>query len=76
MNKPQIKVFVTKSKEFRANIKENNEAPPYEVTIGGKNWENGKGRQYENEIKQKCELLITTLNNKLKSILPHNCIYH
>jgi hypothetical protein len=65
MDKPQIKVFVTKTREFRAKIKENKEAIPYEVTIGGKSWENGKGREYEKDIKRKCELLILTLNSKL-----------
>ena len=65
MNKPQIKVFVTKTKEFRAKIKENKEALSYEVTIGGESWENGKGRKYEKDIKRKCELLIATLNSKL-----------
>ena len=65
MDKPQIKVFVTKTKEFRAKIKETKEAIPYEVTIGGKSWENGKGRNYEKEIKRKCELLMATLNSKL-----------
>lgn len=66
MDKAQIEVFVTKTREFRAKIKENKEAIPYEVTIGGESWENGKGRQYEKEIKWKCEVLITTLNTKLK----------
>jgi hypothetical protein len=65
MDKAQIKVFITKSREFRAKIKENEESVPYSVTIGGKSWENGKGRQYEKEIKRKCELLIVTLNSKL-----------
>ena len=65
MGNPQIKVFVTKTKEFRAKIKENKESIPYEVTIGGESWENGKGRKYEKEIKRKCELLIATLNSKL-----------
>jgi hypothetical protein len=65
MEKPQIKIFVTKTKEFRAKIKETKKTLPYEVTIGGKSWENGKGRKYDKEIKRKCELLITTLNSKL-----------
>ena len=65
MSKPQIKVFVTKTREFRAKIKENKEAVPYEVTVGGESWENGKGREYEEEIKRKCELLIVTLSSKL-----------
>ena len=65
MDKPQIKVFVTKTKEFRAKIKETKEAIPYEVTIGGERWKNGKGRKYEKDIKRKCELLMATLNSKL-----------
>lgn len=66
MEKPQIKVFITKTQEFRAKIKENKDTPEYEVTIGGKSWNNGKGKKFEKEIKHKCELLITTLNSKFK----------
>jgi hypothetical protein len=66
MEKPQIKIFVTKTKEFRAKIKETKKTLPYEVTIGGKSWENGKGRKYEKEIKRKCKLLINTLNSNLE----------
>lgn len=65
MDKPQIKVFVTKTREFRAKIKETKDSIPYEVTIGSECWDNGKGRQYEKEIKRKCELLIATLSSKL-----------
>ena len=65
MSKPQIKVFVTKTLEFRAKIKDNKEAIPYEVTIGGVSWSKGKGKEYEKQIKKKCQLLN-------KSILINN----
>ncbi len=65
MGKAQIKVFVTKTYEFRAKIKATKDSVPYEVTVGGDSWNNGKGREYEQEIKRKCELLISALTFKL-----------
>jgi hypothetical protein len=64
-DRPQIKVFVTKTLEFRAKIKNFRTATPYEVTIGGKSWMEGCGREHEKQIKKKCELIIAKLNIKL-----------
>ena len=41
IGKTKVEVFITKNRKFRASIKEPNK-PRYEVTIGGKEWENGK----------------------------------
>lgn len=64
-NKPQIKVFITKTMEFRAKIRAKKGELPYEVTIGGKSWQEGKGREYEKQIMLKCELMLIELNKKL-----------
>lgn len=63
-NKPQIKVFITKTKKFRAKIRETKDTIPYEVTIGGKSWKDGKGRKYEVTIKHKCELLLNSMKDE------------
>ena len=36
--RPNIKVFVTKTMQIRARIKETKDMPPYEVTVGGQEW--------------------------------------
>lgn len=61
----QIKVFITKTQEFRVRIR----LPEisYEVTVGGKSWKEGKGREFEEIIKRKCELLVTSLSTKLNN---------
>lgn len=66
--KPQIKVFVTKSRKFRAKIKETKDGIPYEVTIGGENWKKDVGRKYEYEIKHKIIYLMMDLESKYKEI--------
>lgn len=58
--KPVIHVFITKSCRIRARIKELG-MPHYEVTIGGMMWKQGKGRQYEDIIKQKAKRFIDLL---------------
>jgi len=64
-DQPQIKVFVTKTRQFRAKIKETKNSPAYEVTIGGTSWYEGKGRKFEKQIKHKCELIMIALNTRL-----------
>ena len=54
--KPQIKVFITKTQKFRARIKENKNKASYEVTIGGMQWDLGKGKQYEAIIGRKLSI--------------------
>lgn len=65
--KVNIEVFVTKTRKFRAQIKEPN-GERYQVTIGGKNWCFGKGRQYEDIIKRKVIGLMLSLNTELSNI--------
>jgi hypothetical protein len=64
---PRIKVFVTKTKEFRARITESKGKAPYEVTIGGESWNKGKGREFEAQIKRKCFILISVLSDKIEN---------
>jgi len=68
MKKPIIKVFITKTQEFRAKIKEDLETPSYQVTIGGKSWSEGTGRKFEAEILNKCNLLLAKLNAKFSEL--------
>lgn len=65
--KVKIKLFVTKNKKFRANITEYG-CEPYEVTIGGQGWLNGKGRLHEKRILTKCESLVNCLQFELENL--------
>jgi len=47
--KLHIKVFITRGLKFRAQIKEPGK-PAYEVTVGGKEWQKGKGRQFQDQV--------------------------
>jgi hypothetical protein len=67
-SKPKIKVFITKTKKFRASIKEPGK-PAYEVTVGGKKWHEGCGRQYEEVIFIKCETLFDKIQEELNRII-------
>lgn len=67
-NQVEIKVFVTRTGKFRAKIKEGRHSIPYEVTIGGNEWDKGKGRGYEERIVEKCELILIELKKSLKTI--------
>ncbi|HUX54238.1 MAG TPA: hypothetical protein VMV56_07485 [Williamwhitmania sp.] len=67
-NELEIEVFITKTKQFRARIKESKNAIPYEVTIGGDEWNKGKGKEYESAIKIKCHALMLFLGMKYDKI--------
>ena len=58
---PKVDVFVTKGMQFRASVRESIVEPTYEVTIGGESWEQGKGRNHEDKIKEKADLIIGSL---------------
>ena len=60
-----IKVFITKSCKFRVIVKEGDK-PSYEVTVGGNSWVNGKGREYEERIRVKCNSIVSSLTDELK----------
>ena len=65
---PHVKVFVTKTQKFRAKIRDARDLPYYEVTIGGVEWNKGKGRQHEAKILSKCQGIIAGLKKELKVI--------
>ena len=56
--KPNIEVFITSTHKLRAKIKECNGEPPYEVTIGGNSWQEGRGQKYRDVIFKKAQSLI------------------
>jgi len=55
-----IKVFVTKSLKFRVTISEPGK-PSYEVTVGGKSWNEGKGHEYKERIRTKTNYIMAKL---------------
>ncbi len=61
---PKIEVFVTKGGKFRASIRESITEPTYEVTVGGEEWQKGKGRNHEQDIVAKMDSIIATLNSE------------
>jgi len=62
--KLHIKVFITRRLNFRAHIKEPGR-PAYEVTVGGKEWKKGKGRQYEDQILIKATKAVMNVTQNL-----------
>lgn len=76
-NEPYVEVFVTKNNKLRAYIS-NNLGLSYEVTIGGKEWRKGKGKEHIHIIKKKCSNLLNKLtdiynNNLCKEIHENQC---
>ena len=65
MNKTRVKVFVTKTQKFRAKISEPGQLP-FEVTIGGQSWNQGKGREYFHKIQASVSVLMTALQQETK----------
>lgn len=68
--KSHIKVWMTKTKKIRAQVTEINrityDKSMYEVTVGGNEWNKGKGNEYREEIRHKTAALIASLNTSLK----------
>lgn len=56
----RIKVYITKTKKFRARVEEPGEVP-YEVTVGGVSWNGGKGRKHEIVILKKCHIVLSNV---------------
>lgn len=56
-----IEVFRTKSGHFRIRIDEEKDSIKYEVTLGGMMWYEGKGREFEDEIKERCKNILDDL---------------
>jgi len=67
----KISIFVTKTLKFRARIEEPGE-PVIEVTVGGREWGFGKGRQYASTIHELCQKTIQVLINEYKDILKED----
>lgn len=65
ISKPQIKVYLTKTKKLRAIIREDIKSTPYEVTVGGLEWQKGRGRMYEGVIKVKSLKLLAAIKTEL-----------
>jgi len=64
MKETKIDVRVTKSRRFRATILEENAVVPYEVTVGGKAWKEGKGKKYAGVIFRKIQKMLTGLSSE------------
>lgn len=62
-----IDVFMTKTRKFRAIVNDRIN-PKYEVTVGGEEWESGKGLEYEKCILLKCERLLSDMCSELRSL--------
>lgn len=60
----KIDVRVTKSHRFRATILEQDSMIPYEVTVGGKAWKEGKGKKYAGVIFRKIQKMLTGLSSE------------
>lgn len=58
---PKVEVFVTKTMKFRARIRESVEVPSYEVTIGGEEWQKGKGQNHKEAIISKMDTILSAL---------------
>lgn len=65
--KVRVEVFVTRSCRFRAKIGEIGE-PRYEVTINGKNWKEGLGREHRIRILEKAFRILDNLTEEVKKI--------
>ena len=68
MSKTHIKVWLTKNtKQIRARITEQTDGVgnySYEVIVGGKEWNKGKGQKHKEAIKNK----VTNLQNRLNGL--------
>ena len=66
---PEIDVWFTKTLKLRCKIKESRDSIPYEVTIGGFSWNEGKGRKYEDKIIKKVVSLQSAVNREVEKII-------
>lgn len=63
----KIDVRVTRSMRFRVTIQEPLRTMPYEVTVGGKAWQNGKGCKYAGPIFRAIASTLTKLCQEYKT---------
>lgn len=66
--KPRIEVFVTKNHKLRVKVEDTVDTPGFEVTIGGREWQSGKGHQYKERIKIKAQNLLLSLTAEIANI--------
>ena len=66
-----IRVTVTDRKKIRAHIQEPNERT-YSVIVGSPAWENGKGRKYEEIIKDRAFKMVNTVRNEYEKYFNNN----
>jgi len=66
--KTHIKVFITKSLKFRANIVEP-DGSKCEVTVGGTEWKKGKGYKHRTEIFKKIYKIIDCLVGRVNCLI-------
>ena len=58
-----VKVFVTKTRKFRAIISGPSK-PTYEVTVGGKNWRLGLGKEHVEQVASQIAKLVKDINKE------------
>ena len=66
----QVKITISVNREgrFKAKIKEGNK-PSFKVLIGGKDWNNGVGREHEVQIKEELHKFYIELQKSFNSII-------
>jgi hypothetical protein len=71
--KPEIfiEVWITNNKKFRARVT-NGRYSIREITVGGKNWNEGVLGEYQSEILRRCSLILGVLQNELKTVIDHD----
>ncbi len=71
--KTKIEVYVTRKHKWRARITPVDirgvKLPAFEVTIGGKAWSEGKGKDYQTRIYQKMWELVGYMEQQCKNIV-------
>ena len=66
---PRITIFVTKNFKFRAKVEvTKGERSCYEVTVGGKSWSEGKGREHQERIMKRIKSILNALSNEERRI--------
>ena len=66
--KTKVTVFVTKNFKFRAKIDEP-KMPTYEVTVGGKSWVEGKGKEHSQIIFDKIQAIMQLLYEERTALI-------
>jgi len=61
---PKVEVFATKTHKFRARIRESIHEPSYEVTVGGEEWQKGKGNGHKEAILGQIDKILNDLETE------------